>query len=151
VHPQTALRLVQHESGSNPYAIGINGPYRLSAQPQSLEQAAATAQMLINSGLSIDMGLGMINSRNLARLGLTPQTVFDPCTNLGAMQRVLAEAYEQASRRQGPGQGALMEALSVYNTGNPTNGLRNGYVGSVYRIKLPKIDAARVVAPNGPR
>jgi type IV secretion system protein VirB1 len=67
------------------------------------------------------------------------------------MQRVLAEAYEQASRRQGPGQGALMEALSVYNTGNPTNGLRNGYVGSVYRIKLPKIDAARVVAPNGPR
>jgi len=148
VHPQTALRLVQHESGSNPYAIGVNGPYRLSFQPQNLQQAVATARMLLSANLSIDMGLGMINSRNLAPLGLTLESVFDPCTNLAAMQALLSKAYAQAAKRRGEGQAALMEALSIYNTGNPVNGLRNGYVGSVYRIRLPNIGNQPSPAPH---
>ena len=145
VHPETALRLVHHESAGNPFAIGINGPYRLSSQPQSLAQAKATATMLLRSGLSIDMGLGMINSRNLDWLGLSVETVFDPCTNLKAMQTVLTQAYVQATRRHGAGQSALIEALSVYNTGNPVNGIRNGYVNRVYRVRLPRIKAAKAV------
>ena len=44
VHPQTVLHLVKHESGNNPYAIGINGPYRLSRQPQNVNEAVATAK-----------------------------------------------------------------------------------------------------------
>ena len=37
-----------------------------------------------------------------------------------------------ASKRRGPGQQALQEALSEYNTGSPTRGLHNGYVGKIY-------------------
>ena len=43
VHPDTALRIIHHESGGNPYAIGINGPWMLSRQPTSKAQAIATA------------------------------------------------------------------------------------------------------------
>lgn len=136
VHPDTALRLVKHESGNNPFAIGINGPYRLWPQPKSREQAVATAQMLVNAGLSIDMGLGQINSRNLPWLGLTLETVFDPCQNLRAMQVVLLKGYEKAAKTHGPGQQALVAALSTYNTGHPERGVRNGYVASVFKTPV---------------
>ncbi len=136
VHPDTALRLVKHESGNNPFAIGINGPYRLSPQPKSRAQAVATAQMLMNAGLSIDMGLGQINSRNLPWLGLTLETVFDPCMNLQAMQVVLLKGYEKAVKTHGPGQKALVAALSSYNTGHPERGVLNGYVASVFKTPV---------------
>lgn len=136
VHPDTALRLVKHESGNNPYAININGPYRLSPQPTSFAQAVATAQMLLNAGLSIDMGLGQINSRNLSWLGLTLDTVFEPCRNLQAMQVVLLKGYEKAARTHGPGQQALVAALSSYNTGHPEYGIRNGYVAAVFKTRV---------------
>jgi type IV secretion system protein VirB1 len=136
VHPDTALRLVKHESGNNPFAIGINGPYRLSPQPKSRAQAVATAQMLMNAGLSIDMGLGQINSRNLPWLGLTLESVFDPCMNLRAMQVVLLKGYEKAAKTHGPGQQALVAALSTYNTGHPERGVRNGYVASVFKTPV---------------
>lgn len=137
VHPHTTLKLIKHESAGNPYAIGINGPYRLSPQPKSKAQAIATAKMLLAEGMSIDMGLTMINSKNLLHLGLTVESVFDPCTNLNAMQTVLTTAYNKAVKRQGQGQAALASALSEYNTGNTSSGIRNGYVASVYRAPLP--------------
>jgi type IV secretion system protein VirB1 len=147
VHPDTALRLVKHESGNNPFAIGINGPYRLSTQPKTRAQAVATAQMLIDAGLSIDMGLGQINSRNLSWLGLTLESVFDPCRNLQAMQAVLLSGYEKAAKTHGPGQQALVAALSAYNTGHPERGVRNGYVASVFRTRISPItqEQARAV------
>ena len=140
VHPETALRLVKHESGNNPFSIGINGPYRLSPQPKSRAQAIATAQMLVAAGLSIDMGLGQINSRNLPQLGLTLETVFDPCLNLRAMQVVLLQGYERATKTHGPGQRALVAALSSYNTGHPERGVRNGYVASVLQTRLVPVN-----------
>jgi type IV secretion system protein VirB1 len=130
VHPETALRLVKHESGNNPYAIGINGPYRLSPQPNSQAQAVATAKMLMASGLSIDMGLSV-------------ESVFDPCTNLQAMQSILTAGYSKAYKRHGNSQQALVEALSSYNTGHPSNGVRNGYVAAVVGTRLPPITGAQ--------
>ena len=131
VHPDTALRIIHHESGGNPYAIGINGPWMLSRQPTSKAQAIATAQMLINAGISIDMGYSGINSRNLKRFGLTTETVFDACANLQAMEKHLIDSYAKAVVRHGPGQMALRETLSEYNTGHPLKGQRNGYVDKV--------------------
>jgi type IV secretion system protein VirB1 len=137
VHPDTAMRIIHHESGSNPYAIGINGPWKLSRQPSNKEQAIATAQMLINAGVSIDMGYSGINSKNLQRFGLTTETVFDPCQNVRAMEKHLSDSYARAVKRHGPGQMALRETLSEYNTGNPINGQRNGYVDKVFAT-VPK-------------
>lgn len=139
VHPETAWRVVKHESSGNPYAIGINGPYRLTQQPKTKEQAVSTALLLIKHGLSIDMGLGQINSKNLSWLGLSVEQIFDPCQNLGAMQTVLTGAYARGVRKYGHGQRALDAALSEYNTGSQTRGLQNGYVQKIYRVKVPTI------------
>jgi len=134
VAPETGVRLVRLESGGNPYAIGVNGPYVVRPQPTTREQALATANQLLRMPdvKSIDMGLAMINSGNLARLGLTMEQAFDACANLGAMQRVLLPAYEKWAAVMGTGDAALQAALSEYNTGHPTRGLGNGYVHRIY-------------------
>lgn len=134
VHPITAGQIVKVESAMNPWAIGINGPYRLSRQPINQTEAVRTARMLIVAGHNIDMGLAMINVKNLPRLGMSVEQVFDPCTNLRAMQTILSEAYVRASTRHGPGQNALKEALSAYNTGSPHRGLANGYVSKIFAL-----------------
>ena len=122
-----------HESGGNPYAIGINGrALQLSQQPASRMQAIATAKMLIASGYSIDMGYAQINAANLPRLRMTVEDAFDPCLNLKAMQTILSEGYQRAIAVHGEGQRALQAALSTYNTGNNSAGLSNGYVRAVY-------------------
>ena len=139
VAPETGLRLVQHESRGNPYAIGVNGPYVVRPQPVTATQAVATAKLLLGlPGVrSIDMGLGMINSSHLPRLRLSLEQVFEPCTNLQVMQSVLLPSYERAVRVHGPGQQALQRALSEYNTGHPSRGLANGYVRKVYLQPVP--------------
>ena len=133
VHPITAQAIVMHESGGNPFAIGINGrQLQLSQQPASKMQAVAAAKMLIAGGYSIDMGYAQINAANLPRLKMTVEDAFDPCLNLKAMQTILSEGYQRATAIHGEGQRALQAALSSYNTGNNTAGLSNGYVRAVY-------------------
>lgn len=129
---QTIQAVVQHESGAKPFAIGINGGARITRQPLNKEEAVATANTLLGMGLSIDMGLGQINSNNLRPLGLTVEQVFDPCTNLRAAETILRGCYDPAAKRHGHGQVALQAALSCYNTGNTSAGLANGYVWKVY-------------------
>lgn len=63
-------------------------------------------------------------------LGLTWETVFDPCTNVAALGRVLTTNYNAAKAGREP-QAALRVALSMYNTGSQTRGFRNGYVAKV--------------------
>ena len=139
VAPETGLRLVQHESRANPYAIGVNGPYVVRPQPVTSAQAVATAKRLLAlPGVrSIDVGLGMINSSHLPRLGLSLEQVFEPCTNLKVMQSVLLPSYERAVLVHGPGQQALQRALSEYNTGHPSRGIAIGYVRKVYLQPVP--------------
>ena len=139
VAPETALRLIQAESANHPFAINVNGPYVLRPQPQTPEQAVATARALLQMPdvASIDVGLAQINSANFRWLGLSLETAFDPCTNLQAMQTVLLDGYARAAARHGPGLKALQEALSRYNTGRPQAGFRNGYVARVWRQPLP--------------
>jgi type IV secretion system protein VirB1 len=134
VDPATGVKLVRHESGGNPYAIGVNGPFIVRPQPASAAQAVATAKFLLATpGVrSIDLGLGMLNTNNLARLGLTVEQAFEPWANLGAMQTVLLGSYRRWEQVDGPGELALQKALSEYNTGPPHKGLLNGYVRKIY-------------------
>jgi type IV secretion system protein VirB1 len=78
-----------------------------------------------------DAELAQVNSANLARLGLDTFSVFEPCANLRAAQRVLDECHARALKRLGDKERALAGALSCYNTGDFTRGVRNGYVGAV--------------------
>ncbi|MDE2341284.1 MAG: transglycosylase SLT domain-containing protein [Alphaproteobacteria bacterium] len=76
------------------------------------------------------LGLGQINSRNMHALGLTWETVFDPCTNLAALGQVLTQNYNAVKTGRDP-QSALRVAFSLYNTGSMSRGFRNGYVAKV--------------------
>lgn len=150
VAPQTVLAIVHTESRGRPFAINVNGAAQPSP-PTSPASAIATAQRYIAAGYSVDLGLGQINSRNMRWLGLTWDTVFDPCTNIAALGAVLTSNYKSAKSGRDP-QTALRVALSMYNTGSQTRGFRNGYVAKVVgnagiADAIPAVAAA--AAPSG--
>lgn len=131
VAPETVLAVVRTESSGEPFALNVNGG-RQPARQNNAADAAATAQRFVAVGYSVDLGLGQINSRNMRWLGLTWENVFDPCTNVAALARVLTTNYNAVKAGRDP-QTALRVALSMYNTGSQTRGFRNGYVTKVVR------------------
>ena len=139
----TIAAVVSHESRRNPFAIGVNGGTRISRQPANKTEAVELANKLLGMGLSIDLGLAQINSKNLSWLGLSLREVFEPCTNLGAASRILQDGYGRSDAGRVGEQAALKTALSYYNTGDPIRGISNGYVGKVTAA------AARIVPAIG--
>jgi type IV secretion system protein VirB1 len=130
-HADTVRAVIQVESRGNPLAINVNGPVRLrKARDQA--DAAQLARSAMAQGYSVDMGLMQLNSRNLGKVGLTPETAFDACNNIRAGTMILSGAYGRAVARHGEGQPALRASLSAYNTGNMLRGFRNGYVSRYY-------------------
>ena len=129
VAPQTVAAIVRTESAGNPLALNVNGA-RQPARQRSAADAAATARRYIEAGYSVDLGLGQINSRNMRKLGLTWETVFDPCANVAALGQILTQNYQSVSNGRHP-QTALRLAISLYNTGSISRGFRNGYVAKV--------------------
>lgn len=136
VAPETLAAVAWTESRFDPLAIGVNRGAGPAARPRSAEEAARVARRLIARGANIDLGVAQINSANLARLGLTPESAFDPCRNLRAAATVLLEGYRPGGTSQAERQAALRVALSRYNTGDPERGFRNGYVARVERAAL---------------
>ncbi|KND60588.1 Peptidoglycan hydrolase VirB1, involved in T-DNA transfer [Candidatus Burkholderia verschuerenii] len=131
IHIRTLSSLVRWESRANPYAININGGYKLTRQPNNATEAAATAQNLLDQGYNIDVGLGQINSNNFRALGVGVDALFAPCANLRVAAQVLGDCYARAVAVDGEGQAALRGALSCYNTGSLRRGIQNGYVRNV--------------------
>ena len=88
---ETLVSIAAVESGLDPLAIGVNGTPVVRVRAADAGDAATKAQALIDQGRSVDLGLAQINSRNLARLGLSVEAAFDPCRNLTAAATILAE------------------------------------------------------------
>ena len=130
VAPATIAAVVQTESQGFELAINVNGLGRKVGQPTSVAQAVEIGRSYVAQGYSVDLGLGLINSRNMKALGLTWDNVFDPCTNIAAAGAVIAGNYHKVSAGLHP-QRALRIALSMYNTGSQSRGFANGYVGRV--------------------
>ena len=117
--------VVDVESAFNPYAIGVVGA-RLVRQPRTLPEAIATARMLAQRGYNFSLGLAQVNRYNLARYGLSSYAAaFEPCANLRAGSRILAECYGRAGKDWG-------KAFSCYYSGSFTKGFRDGYVQKVF-------------------
>lgn len=129
VAPQTVSAIVRTESRGNPFALNVNGARQPAPQLNAIH-AAATARRYVAAGYSVDLGLGQINSRNMRRLGLTWETVFDPCTNIAALGQILSQNFQTVAGGRHP-QTALRLAISLYNTGSTSRGFRNGYVAKV--------------------
>lgn len=149
--PSTLAAVAKVESGFDPLAIGVNGLDRRQLHPATLKEAVGMATRLIVAGRSVDLGLAQINSGNLARLGLSVDRAFDACANLEASGRVLQAAYARVSPGVYGQDIAVQKALSLYNTGDPTRGFRNGYVARVVTAagsaKVPSIAPAPSLAP----
>lgn len=150
IHPITLDALIHYESGAQQYAIGVNRRgSALPRQPKNLEVARKAAEHLIAQGIDFDAGLGQINVRNWAWLGLTSTTVFDPCRNLAATQSVLSDCYARALESHRSQQQALRAALSCYNTGNFRWGFTNGYVRKVLAQAGIRVPALKPIAAPG--
>lgn len=152
VHPETMVALVQAESGRSPYAIGVNAPGAHSLSPTSRDEAVSLASRLIAAGRNVDLGLAQLNARYNAARGITLADAFEPCANLAAAGRVLTTCYTRQPASLDP-QAKLARALSCYNTGDDTAGVRNGYVVRVQSsagIVVPAIRLAgdAVAAPS---
>ncbi len=140
----TLEAIARTESALHPYALSINRPHQLARrqgwsrgtitlerQPSSLAEAIAWTKWLLAQGLTVSIGLLQINSEHAAILHISPEQLFDPCTNLHSGAALLSNTYAATSRIHGEGFAALDSALSYYNTGSPTAGLTNGYVQQV--------------------
>ena len=140
----TLEAIARTESALYPYALSINRPHQLARrqgwnsatitlerQPTSLEEAIAWTNWLLARGITVSIGLLQVNSEHAAVLHVTPEQLFDPCTNLRSGAALLSATYAATARIHGEGFAALDSALSYYNTGSPTAGLTNGYVQQV--------------------
>ena len=136
VDPGVMLPIVQHESGRSQFAIGLNSKtHKLPRQPRTQAEAIATADWLLERGFSFDSGLGQVNSKNMPGLGLSTADLFEPCKNLQGASVVFTDCYERAAKQgYAAGRPATDAALSCYNTGNFTAGIKNGYVGKVKAV-----------------
>lgn len=150
VHIKTLSSIVRHESGVNPYAIGVNAKgARLPRQPANKEEAVATATWLKEHGYNFDSGFGQVNSSNMDWLGLSVSDLFDPCKNLAGAARVITDCYQRAKTRYSDEQSALHAALSCYNTGDFKKGLSNGYVMAVASNATLDVPALLPIASGG--
>jgi type IV secretion system protein VirB1 len=143
--PLITLRAIARtESDFHPFALSLNYPRHialehghsnagvvLSRQPKTLTEARAWTHWFLRRGYSVSIGLMQINTQHAADLGLTPDQLFDSCTNARASARLLARKYQRAAAVHGEGQEALWQALSEYNSGSWLVGFENGYVSSV--------------------
>jgi type IV secretion system protein VirB1 len=140
----TLEAIARTESALYPYALSINRPHQLAhrrgwnrgtitleRQPASREEAIAWTKWLLAQGITVSIGLLQVNNEHAALLRLTPEQLFDPCTNLRSGAALLSATYATTARIHGEGFAALDSALSYYNTGSLTAGLTNGYVQQV--------------------
>lgn len=150
VSPLTMAYIVGHESENGPYRIHVNGDSgQLPKQPRNESEAIDAAKELLNKGVSFDMGLGQINSKNLPGLGIPVDRIFNPCKNLQASQTILKACYYDALKTNPPGQVALRHALSCYNTGSQVAGILNGYVTKVINVAKQSNLRVPTLLPEG--
>ena len=126
---EAVVPLVLTESGGDPLRINVNRGPRVRAR--STAEAAAIVRRYASAGYTVDVGLAQINSSNFARLGVSSEQAFEPCTNLRLASTVLQQGYGLASRFYS-GLDAISATYSLYNTGTLTRGIRDGYGGRVW-------------------
>jgi type IV secretion system protein VirB1 len=145
VAPSTLASIARTESGFQPLTISDNttGTGGVFATRDSAIQIASK---LLEAGHSVDIGIMQINSANFAKLGLTLEAAFDPCTSVAAAAVILAGDYADGETHASQ-QAALRVAISKYNTGDARRGFANGYVHKVELAARRVVPALDVGAP----
>jgi type IV secretion system protein VirB1 len=109
--------LIDVESSSNPFAIGVVGE-RLVRQPRNKYEAIATVKALESAGYNYSMGCRQVNRANLKRYKLNHQTVFDAGTNSVVGNQIFQACHDRASRLRQPELATLKAAIACYGSGS---------------------------------
>ena len=146
----TMLAVATTESDFHPYAISVNSPQKIASrlgftnqaielqrQPNSKLEAVLWMRWLLQHRISVSVGLLQVSTDNAARFHLTPERLFDPCTNIAVGANLLAEAYAAQRQRAPNDPDAFLHALSIYNSGTANFGFYNGYVDRILRNARP--------------
>jgi soluble lytic murein transglycosylase-like protein len=127
-----------------------NGELLLARQPHDLNEAKSWLRWFSQHHYTVSIGLMQVNAEMAPQLHVRSEQLLDPCANLRLGAAILISAYTQLAKELGEGYSALDAALSFYNTGDPSAGLRNGYVANVY-VHAPSKDAHSLPAHRDDR
>src|ERR1700728_4732584 len=144
--PLSTLRgVIEAESSGNPNAMQIDfpkgllkrwrlaeGTLRLMRQPTNQREALDWLAYFQTYDIFVDLGLMQVSTAEAKRRGISPESLLEPCTNLRVGWQILEDAYQIEKETYGPGQEALQHAISRYNTGDPQQGIANGYLARVF-------------------
>jgi type IV secretion system protein VirB1 len=142
----TMLAVATTESALYINAISLNRPIQvahrfgyshsrieLSRQPKDKDEALRWLHWFAAHGYTVSVGLMQINIENGPRFGVRPEQLLEPCTNITIGATLLAQIYGGALAHSNTPDQAILDALSVYNSGSYERGYTNGYVASVLR------------------
>ena len=144
--PLSTLRaVIQVESRGNPNAMQIDfpkgllkrwrlpeGTLRLKRQPTNEREALDWLAYFQSYDIFVDLGLMQVSTAEVKRRGISPESLLEPCTNLRVGWQIFEDAYQIEKKIYGPGQEALQHAIARYNTGDPQQGITNGYLARVF-------------------
>jgi type IV secretion system protein VirB1 len=108
------------------------GTLRLKRQPTNQREALDWLAYFQSYDIFVDLGLMQVSTAEAKRRGISPESLLESCTNLRVGWQILGDAYQIERKTYGPGQEALRHASSRYNTGDPQQGIANGYLARVF-------------------
>jgi type IV secretion system protein VirB1 len=132
VAPKTMLTIIKTESNGNPYIINDN-TNKVTYRPKDKEEAINISFILLKMKHNLDLGLMQINSTNAKKMHLTLNNLFNPCDNIKTGALILSNNFRFELKKTSNEQLALLNAISMYNTGNSHKGFTNGYVSKVLK------------------
>lgn len=130
IAPKTMLTIIKTESNGNSLVINDNTS-KVTYKPKDKEEAINIAFILLKMKHNLDIGLTQINTTNAKKMHLTLNRLFDPCENIKVGALILSKNFESELKKTSNEQIALLNAISMYNTGNTHKGFTNGYVSKV--------------------
>jgi soluble lytic murein transglycosylase-like protein len=82
--------IVEVESNYNPLAIGVNKKKTgYSLFPKTKQEARYLIEKLEHQGVNFDVGLAQVNIRNIKKMGVPTDLIFNPEVNLTLGARIL--------------------------------------------------------------
>lgn len=151
VSPVLMHALVRAESGGRPLAIGMDQPHVAVKQPETVQEAVASAKALAAAGRKFSVGLAQIHVSNVSLYGLSWEQAFDACQNLQVGQKILWNFFHRATASGYSGVAAVWAALRGYNSGGVHRTVSDDYASRIFAYMSsapPQVQLGRDVAPE---
>lgn len=132
VSPVLMQALVRTESAGRPLAIGMDRTQGAVKQPETLQEAVATAKALAAAGRKFSVGLVQIHMSNVALYGMSWEQAFDACQNLAVGQKILWNFFHRATASGYSGVAAIWAALRGYNSGGVDHSISDDYASRIF-------------------